>query len=220
MGHEKFYQIEDLFGCKGAEAQKELKRCCEWLDAAPSCNAARAPVTTDAMSAVGMRAIQRAADVRAAKLSLARARVTKVSVKTGDLYHFADVANRTSAPRKFVRAPRLGDRCCNLDADGVPPGLRGTVVSVHSHSGCVEVIFDEEFVGGNSLQGACANFRGLLVSWKSVLELDVPGAAAALSKLPRTKSKTAGEAETQNMFDRRPKAKAHKAHPTRQRLTA
>lgn len=46
-----------------------------------------------------------------------------------------------------------------MRAKGVPFGLWGTVVACHSHSGCVEVVFDEEFIGGGTLHGMCSNYR-------------------------------------------------------------
>lgn len=46
-----------------------------------------------------------------------------------------------------------------MRAKGVPFGLWGTVVACHSHSGCVEVVFDEEFIGGSTLHGMCSNYR-------------------------------------------------------------
>jgi hypothetical protein len=66
--------------------------------------------------------------------------------------------------------PELGDRVMNLVATGVPFGLKGTVITIHSGTGYVEVLFDEEFAGGKSLQGNCSQFRGALVSWSSVLK--------------------------------------------------
>ena len=68
-------------------------------------------------------------------------------------------------------APRLGDRVVNLTSLGVPFGLRGTVVSIHENTGYVEVLFDEEFTGGKSLQGACSPFRGRLVPWTGTLKV-------------------------------------------------
>lgn len=50
-------------------------------------------------------------------------------------------------------------RIVNMRAKGVPFGLWGTVVACHSHSGCVEVVFDEEFIGGSTLHGMCSNYR-------------------------------------------------------------
>lgn len=46
-----------------------------------------------------------------------------------------------------------------MRAKGVPFGLWGTVVATHSHSSCVEVVFDEEFIGGTTLHGMCSNYR-------------------------------------------------------------
>jgi len=54
---------------------------------------------------------------------------------------------------------------------GVPFGLKGTVVIVHSSTGYVEVIFDEEFIGGRSLQGNCSQFRGRLCPWSGLLRI-------------------------------------------------
>ena len=67
--------------------------------------------------------------------------------------------------------PELGDRVVNLVASAVPFGLKGTVIAIHASSAYVEVLFDEEFAGGKSLQGLCSAFRGALVSWSSVLKV-------------------------------------------------
>ena len=71
--------------------------------------------------------------------------------------------------------PILGDRVVNLCANGVPFGARGTVVGIHSKSGCVEVVMDEEFIGGSSLQGTCSNFRGKLCVWAHLRKLTQSG---------------------------------------------
>ncbi len=79
--------------------------------------------------------------------------------------------------------PELGDRVMNLVATGVPFGLKGTVITIHSGTGYVEVfrypsllihlevLFDEEFAAGKNLQGNCSPFRGALVSWSTVLKI-------------------------------------------------
>ena len=46
-------------------------------------------------------------------------------------------------------------------------------------SGQVEVVFDEEFIGGVSLQGTCDPFRGRLVPWANLLPLAIEESAAA-----------------------------------------
>lgn len=73
---------------------------------------------------------------------------------------------------------RLGDRVVNrMGVGGVPFGLRGTVVGIHpssvnvgassSHSTTgmttVEVVFDEGFIAGSSLNGRCSTGRGKAV---------------------------------------------------------
>ena len=76
--------------------------------------------------------------------------------------------------------PVLGDRVVNLCSDGVPFGARGTVVGIHeaATTGSVEVVMDEEFVGGTTLQGHCSNFHGKLCLWSQVLKIAVGGDVA------------------------------------------
>jgi len=52
----------------------------------------------------------------------------------------------------------LGDRVVAAGSTGVPFGLRGTIVGVHEQF--VEVLFDQEFDGGNDLQGRCLGAHG------------------------------------------------------------
>lgn len=70
--------------------------------------------------------------------------------------------------------PRLGDRVVNLVTRHVALGLRGTVVAVHPSTHYVEVMWDEEFIGGSNLEGLCPSGRGSLSSWASVLNLSQP----------------------------------------------
>jgi len=71
-------------------------------------------------------------------------------------------------------APELGDRVVNLCASGIPFGARGTVVGIHNATtGCVEIVMDEEFVGGTNLQGLCSNFRGKLAVWAHLMKITV-----------------------------------------------
>ena len=73
--------------------------------------------------------------------------------------------------------PELGDRIVNICADGIPFGARGTVVAIHeaSSTGSVEVVMDEEFIGGSSLQGACSSSRGKLCVWAHLAIEDIGG---------------------------------------------
>lgn len=62
--------------------------------------------------------------------------------------------------------------------------IQGTVIGIHKAStGCVEVVMDEEFVGGTSLQGACSNFRGKLCVWAHLLKISVENSKSMVDKL-------------------------------------
>lgn len=87
-----------------------------------------------------MAAIERAADVHAtihAKEGYKKWIVKSIPVEKvfSNLYHTSmEVALTYNALE-----PRLGDRIVNLCAPGVPFGLKGTVVTIHSASKYVEV---------------------------------------------------------------------------------
>ena len=50
--------------------------------------------------------------------------------------------------------------------------LRGTILATHPTTGTVEVVFDETFIGGNTLHGLCKNGRGRVVRWTDLLAVD------------------------------------------------
>ena len=67
--------------------------------------------------------------------------------------------------------------------------MRGTVVSIHSEaSGCVEVVMDEEFIGGSTLQGMCGNFRGKLVVWNHLLKISAADSKGVVDQIIPTGS--------------------------------
>lgn len=76
--------------------------------------------------------------------------------------------------------PRLGDRVRNLNSLGVPFALQGTVLTIHNATGYVEVVFDEEFVGGKALAGSCSQFRGRLCPWHGLLRVSTDEQARAV----------------------------------------
>ena len=71
--------------------------------------------------------------------------------------------------------PELGDRVVNLSARGVPFGVRGTVIGLHNTKGCVDIVMDDEFLAGTTLQGNCTNFRGKLCLWDQVVKISAKG---------------------------------------------
>lgn len=57
--------------------------------------------------------------------------------------------------------PKLGDRIVNLYATGVPFGLRGTIVAIHSNTGYAEV----------RTRCAAQDPRFHLMKWVNLLEI-------------------------------------------------
>jgi len=195
-GHLKFAGAAHLFGHDGPD--NALLDVCKWLAALPTALSARVPVTTRAMSADAVAAVQRAAAKRAAIRAAQNAGEDRLELDAGDVLAERELdAARTSAAARLVsldaaRPPRLGERVAasNVDVIGAPFGHRGTVVATHAHSRSVDVVFDEPFVGGTSLQGACDNFRGLLCPWAALLPIkapvdDAPPPPAAATKARR-----------------------------------
>jgi Xrn1 SH3-like domain len=86
-------------------------------------------------------AIERAADVRTSFIA-APANHKDILVKdiAVDQLFRAELCSANDAPLQYnATPPRLGDRVVNLTATGVPFGLRGTVVVIHSSTEYVEV---------------------------------------------------------------------------------
>jgi len=109
--------------------------------------------------------------------------------------------------------PELGDRIANLCANGVPFGARGTVVAIHDPSeGCVEVVMDEEFIGGSTLQGSCANFRGKLCVWNHLLKISAADSKGIVDHVLPTGS---GKAVVDKLMKDIQETESTKSKPTR-----
>ena len=80
----------------------------------------------------------------------------------------------------------LGDRVVMVGDSGQPSfGSRGAIVAVHSymdahtqdaHAESVEVLFDDDFVGGNDLHGMISNKRGAMLPVAQLINLSHPPA--------------------------------------------
>ena len=172
--NERFYKAKSLLGPKGDELLPKIR---EWLNNIETAKIPRTPCSTEAMPYSAVSAVQRAADVRTAAREKedGAAKETNIKIPSSALYlegstAATDVLDASALSENS--APELGDRIVNLCANGVPVGMRGTVVGIHDQaSGCVEVVMDEEFIGGSTLQGMCGNFRGKLVVWNHLLKI-------------------------------------------------
>jgi len=169
----KFYDSKKAFGPKGEDVCSTVLG---WLKGIETATIPRLPSTTEAMPVPAVHAVQRAADVRAANLEKDGAvKESNVKIPASAIYMERSTAATDvllASEHSVSAPPELGDRVANLCANGVPFGARGTVVAIHDpKEGCVEVVMDEEFIGGSTLQGSCANFRGKLCVWNHLLKI-------------------------------------------------
>ena len=216
LPNQRRYTVQELFGTSGgaddgyAEGVAVLDRVMLWMKQQPYFHQPRSPFTTLTMSKDAIRAVERASDVLVSNLQQPEncKKIIRKGVPVSSLYRGDDHSpydsplelegqnTETSASNPLASAtqalPELGDRVINLVASGVPFGLRGTVVGIHSASAYVEVLFDEEFGNGKSLQGLCSQFRGALVPWVAVLRVS----NNSLSTAPPTASSTAQKASS------------------------
>lgn len=169
--NDRFYEAKVL----GPSGSQSLGKIRDWLNNVETAKLPRIPCTTLAMPYSAVKAVQHAADVRVSHLDkIGPFKAVHVKVPSSALYREASTAVvdvLKSSDYKCLH-PELGIRVVNLCASGVPFGARGTVVAVHDAvSGCVEVVMDEEFIGGSTLQGSCSQFRGKLCVWNHLLTI-------------------------------------------------
>ncbi len=185
MPNEKKYDATKVFGPNGSDWLPVVR---EWLNNVESAKLPRTPISTDTMSKEAVVAVEKAANVR--NLAIHKKGFPKeslVKIPGSALYR----ENSTSPTDVILasdhnddEAPELGDRVVNLCASGIPFGARGTVVGIHqATTGCVEVVMDEEFVGGTNLQGQCSNFRGKLCVWAHLMRITVDNSTSVVDKM-------------------------------------
>jgi len=168
--HQSVYACDELFGENGKKVSEEVM---DWMKAQPFFSMPRTPFTTQSLSRKAMKAIEQAANVVAAeKKDYVKLLVKQIPVEK--LYcDIHRTSNDTSLSLNCLE-PQLGDRIVNLTSDGVPFGFRGTVITIHSSTNYVEVLFDSEFINGKALQGSCSQFRGKLCPWSSLILISRP----------------------------------------------
>lgn len=95
---------------------------------------------------VAIHAVERAVDVRVSHFASEDGqneikKVVKRNVPIEVLFR-DQLYSPYDTPLTFINSepPELGDRVMNLVATGVPFGLKGTVITIHSGTGYVEVI--------------------------------------------------------------------------------
>lgn len=191
---EKKYAATVLFKSNTDEQFGRLK---DWLAQHPTLKTPRTPLSTSGLSPEVINGIERAVDTRGAYLRSAggeRIRVTKVPL---DGIMRGGAADASDMPVNLnAQPPSLGDRVVNISSLGVPFATKGTVVTIHTSTGFVEVLFDEEFTGGRPVQGSNSKFRGRLCPWRGLLLLGKEGTVKLdLNKMTLKSKDTAGGAK-------------------------
>lgn len=80
----------------------------------------------------------------------------------------------------------LGDRVTMAQdraAGGVPLAMKGVVVGINTRD--LDVVWDVPFMGGDTLNGRCSEYRGSTVSFSAILNLTRPQLQVSSSTLPR-----------------------------------
>lgn len=175
----------------GVPAVERVKTWLRQLDTAskplaPQGTTAVAPDAIVALQHAGERVAALAAEAAASEPPV-QAAVLVEDVYAPEQHDFAvgDIGGGRSmgnlgADGSLSAPPQLGDRVMNLSWRRAPLGARGTVVAIHASSGYVEVVYDEPFVGGDSLGGFCNPGRGGLLTWASQLNLSADPEADAV----------------------------------------
>lgn len=196
--NEKKYTAS-MLGPKGGDLLVSIR---EWLNSIETAKLPRTPISTDAMPVEAIQALQAAADAR--NIATKKGEPIKeslIKIPATALYREASTSATdvlTAADFNDNEAPELGDRIVNICAAGLPFGARGSVVGIHDPlTGCVEVVMDEEFIGGGTLQGACGNFRGKLCVWAHLLKISPSNSEELVEKLV---PKGSGKATVENLI--------------------
>lgn len=211
IGYSKRYSSKDIFG-NGPEAVSEVESVLLWLKKQPFFNMPRSPLSSKAMSSIAVAEIEKyLSNVQSNGGQI----VLMNNVPVGNVFNPLNYSRHDVALTfNDNQIPTLGDRVVNLVAPAVPFGLKGTIIAIHPSSKYVEVLFDEEFTGGKSLQGFCSNFRGALVAWSSIIKIS----SDANFRPPKKNIKQANTEYLQQQLKKnvvKPPAQQQMQHPNR-----
>ena len=179
-----------LPGMEESERIVKLQAMLLWLGQLETESMSLVPLTSQSLSNDAIAAVQQAQDSlpgnddASSESILCVPAQLSANVARGN-HQIRQIANNKST------IPTLGARVLSVTALGVPFGLKGSVVALHPHSGCVEVVFDSAFVSGTTLNDRCAKNRGKLIAYASLLLLS-PGASVISKKSAGPNSATGG----------------------------
>lgn len=187
LEYKKKYLPRELFG--NERSTEKVQEVLEWMKSKPFFSMQRTSLSTNILPMEAMKEIESTADT--IRKQIASTGGLKTWVEKGipiETLFKGDSHSTYDAPLQYNNTPaKLGDRVVSLTAIGVPFGLKGTVIALHMSTGFVEVIFDEEFVGGKNLHGACSAFRGRLCPWSGLLRTSTDKEYDAVNSFRKSK---------------------------------
>ncbi len=155
----------------GPGREPMLQGILAWLHEIPTGKLPRIPITSSMLCRDAVCAIERAADVRQ-RIILDKT-ISKVFHLPPEVVFRSGSVDSTHANLDIddgvlKKQPSLGNRVVSVCGQGPPFGARGNVVGLHPDTGSIEIVFDEEFIGGCNLDGVCSNYRGCLLPYTKV----------------------------------------------------
>eukprot|EP00854_Cymbomonas_tetramitiformis_P005821 gene5821-7022_t len=181
------------------EAQRHLHAARKWLE---QCEVAKRPLvedTAEVASEDAIRALQMALPSRAAGMKA----VVLENVAAGLLLQPVDSVSATTAA--VAGGPmELGDRVAVVVEGPQRPqfGSQGSVVGVHKEA--IEILFDEAFVGGSTLQGRCSGACGGYLKSSDVINISNPHPAAGANQPPPKVSRAKSSDVAPNAWHKAP----------------
>lgn len=177
------YDAGDFYPAETAKAK--LAEITAWLKSIESKNFDKVPLDAQQLDSDTVKAIEIAVDAMLISNPPPVGKKLK-GVPRNALMKPSDAEHRLGN-QKFA----LGDRVVYVQDSGrVPIATRGTVVGISrtSRTTLVDIVFDNTFISGTTLDGRCEPFRGSTVPITSVLNLTnkqvIAGSKAAVEKRP------------------------------------
>lgn len=177
------YEAADFYPAEIAKAK--FAEITTWLKSIESKNFDKVPIDAQQLDSDTVKAIEAAVDAMLQSNPPPVGKKLK-GVPRNALMKPSDTEHRLGN-QKFA----LGDRVVYVQDSGrVPIATRGTVVGISrtSRTTLVDVVFDNTFISGTTLDGRCEPFRGSTVPITSVLNLTnkqvIAGSKAAVEKRP------------------------------------
>jgi hypothetical protein len=138
-----------------AERMTEVE---EWLKNLETNNLQRVPIGSKAMPKEAVKTVEEESNRYVANNNARKKKTVMINCQTNQLLTPLSDIPATDEESTQMDIP-LGERVMNLRDNGpIPFGLKGTVTGIVNN--LLEVVFDEEFLGGTNLGNRCSDLRG------------------------------------------------------------